>query len=106
MGSGQKLLAEATADVAAGRVLLTAHALRRSVERDISMAELREAAATFEVVEAYPHDKYAPSVLLLGFTRRGRPIHVQLSLKAGPAAIVVTLYEPDPLQWVNHRTRL
>lgn len=40
---------------------LSAHALRRMVERNISKAEICEAGADAEIIESYPDDKYSPS---------------------------------------------
>jgi Domain of unknown function (DUF4258) len=55
--------------LAAGRYLLSRHALRRMVERNISDAMIREAGAVAELIEDYPNDKYSPSCLLLGVLR-------------------------------------
>lgn len=58
------------------------HALKRAVERNISEAEIREAGATFTIIEDYPDDKYSPSCLGLGFTRNARPLHLQVCYTA------------------------
>ena len=55
------------------------HAFKRAVERNISDIEIRQAGANVESIEDYPDDKYSPSCLLLGFTERGRPLHLQVS---------------------------
>jgi Domain of unknown function (DUF4258) len=34
--------------------------------------EIREAIEIGEIIEDYPEDKYAPSCLILGFTKSGR----------------------------------
>ena len=47
------------------------HALDRTILRKISVQEIREASQTAELLEDYPHDKYGPSCLLLGFTLAG-----------------------------------
>ncbi len=48
----------------------------RIQERRLTGDALREAAATLEIIEEYPHDKYLPSYLLRGepgiFTRSWR----------------------------------
>lgn len=55
------------------------HAFLRAVERNINEQEIREAGENAEIVESYPDDKYSPSVLLFGFTRLGRPLHLQVT---------------------------
>jgi hypothetical protein len=82
------------------------HAVDQSILRDISVSEVEEAIATgSEVIEDYPKDKNGPSCLILGFTKTGRPIHLQCSYPSRPLVKVVTLYEPDPDLWVNMRQR-
>ena len=56
------------------------HALNRTVERNISEQDIRQAGLQATIVKQYPNDKYSPSCLLLGFTAAGRPLHIQVSL--------------------------
>jgi len=85
---------------------LSRHAVDQSIVRDISVAELEEAIlGSSEVVEDYPDDKYGPSCLILGFTARRRPLHIQCSYPSRPLVKVITLYEPDPERWIDYRTR-
>jgi hypothetical protein len=51
------------------------------------------------VIEDYPDDKYSPSGLLLGFTRFGRPLHLQVAYGDGERVKIITLYEPDGSEW-------
>jgi len=82
------------------------HALDQSIVRDISVAEMEEAISDrIEVVEDYPDDKYGSSCLILGFTKAGRPLHLQCSYPSRPLIKVITLYEPDPDLWVDLRIR-
>ena len=60
------------------------HAFKRAVERHMSDIEIRQAGAHAEIIEDYPDDKYSPSCLLLGFTERGRPLHLQVSCVDSP----------------------
>ena len=43
--------------------------------------------------------------LLLGFTRAGRPLHMQVSLADTDLVKIVTLYEPDGGEWVDYSVR-
>jgi hypothetical protein len=82
------------------------HAVDQSIIRDISVAEVEQAMGDrSEVIEDYPDDKYGPSCLILGFTRVGRPLHVQCSYPSRPLLKIVTLYEPDPERWTDSRVR-
>lgn len=58
-----------------------------------------------EVIENYPNDKYGPSCLVLGFTRAGRPLHIQCSHPSRPLVKIITLYEPESSKWSEFRTR-
>jgi hypothetical protein len=81
------------------------HAVTQTLQRAISVAEIREAIAAGEVIEDYPSDKYEPSCLILGRTSVQRPLHVQCSYPSRPLLKVITLYEPDPAQWIDFRER-
>jgi len=82
------------------------HAVDQSIIRDISVAEVEEAiSGRCEIIEDYPDDKYGPSCLILGFTKAGRPFHLQCSYPSRPLIKIITIYEPDPDLWVNFRVR-
>lgn len=57
------------------------------------------------VIEDYPDDKYAPSCLLLGFTKRKRPLHIQVSYIDTELVRIITIYEPDPDDWIDFSRR-
>lgn len=78
----------------------------QSIIRDISVAEVEEAIARpSEVIEDYPEDKYGPSCLILGYTKAGRPLHVQCSYPSRPLIKIITLYQPVPGLWIDFRVR-
>ena len=82
------------------------HAVDQSVLRSISVLEVVEAiAGKSEVIEDYPDDKYGASCLILGFTKVGRPLHLQCSCPSRPLIKIVTLYEPDPDLWLEFKIR-
>ena len=81
------------------------HAVDQSILRLISVQELREAIDNSEIIEEYPDDKYGPSCLILGFTSKNRPIHIQCSYPSRPLIKIVTLYEPDPKLWIDLKVR-
>jgi hypothetical protein len=88
-----------------GEFEFTHHALRRAVERNISDAEIRQAAQNGKRIEDYPQDKYSPSCLILGFTETGRPLHIQVSYIETEMVRIITLYEPDPDEWTAFSER-
>lgn len=85
------------------QLLFTNHAVRRMLERAISDVEVQQAIVNGEVIEDYPEDKYGPSCLIYGRTQARRPLHVQCS--APPRVRIITVYEPDPHEWIDRRVR-
>ena len=75
------------------------------VERNISEQDIREAGENAEIIESYPQDKYSPSGLLLGMTSAGRVLHIQVSFVESDATKIITIYEPDPNEWIENRKR-
>lgn len=100
-----KTLPQIQQELAAGQFEFSRHALRRVVERNISEQEICEAGATAEIIESYPQDKYSPSGLLLGMTSAGRALHVQVSFVESDTTKFITIYEPDPNEWIENRKR-
>ena len=99
------MIEQIRAKVQAGQFEFSKHAVDQSILRRISLRELVQAIADGEIIENYPDDKYGPSCLVLGFTIAGRPLHVQCSHPSRPLVKIVTLYEPDPDQWIDLRVR-
>jgi hypothetical protein len=93
------------AALAAGRFDFTEHAAERAVVRNIGEREIQEAGSQAVTIEEYPDDKYGPTRLLLGFTGTGRPLHMQVADSPSPTVRIVTLYEPNPAEWEDHRRR-
>jgi hypothetical protein len=82
------------------------HAVDQSIIREISVEEVKEAiAGRCEIIEDYPDDKYGPSCLILGFTKTGRPLHLQCSYSSRPLIKIITLYEPDSDLWIDLKVR-
>jgi len=100
-----ELLEEIRAKFARDEFEFSKHATDQSILREISVSEIREAITKAEIIEDYPDDKYGPSCLLLGFTLANRPIHLQCSYPSRLIIKVVTVYEPDPAEWVDYRVR-
>jgi hypothetical protein len=88
-----------------GSYEISRHAQRRIVERNITEQEIREAAPAAEIIEDYPDDKYSPSCLILLVTVAQRPLHVQVCYAEPETLKLITVYEPDPVLWVDFRKR-
>jgi len=100
------LLDEIREKIATREYEFSKHAVDQTIVRGIGVSELEEAVSNqSEIIEDYPEDKYGPSCLILGFTRTGRPLHVQCSYPTRPLVKIVTLYEPDPALWIDLRIR-
>lgn len=101
-----ELLSEIREKIRQRQYEFSKHAVDQSFIRNISVAELEEAiAGRAEVIENYPKDKYGPSCLILGYTKGGRPLHVQCSYPSRPLIKVITLYQPDSDLWIDNRIR-
>jgi hypothetical protein len=67
----------------------------RFIARELILAE----AASYELVEAYPDDKYLPSYLVLG-GQGVETFHVLFAVDVeGDNVRVITAYRPDPAEW-------
>ena len=99
------MIEEIRAKIAAGRFEFSKHAVDQSLIRRISVQELREAIANGEIIEDYPQDKVGPSLLILGFTEEGRPLHIQCSYPSRPLVKIITLYQPDRSLWIDFKVR-
>ena len=81
------------------RILWTYHLNMRSARRFIRRETILAAVDTFELVEAYPTDKYLPSYLLLA-RNDADVLHVLFAVDiAGDSVRAVTAYRPDPDEW-------
>ncbi len=99
-------IAQIQDQVQQGRYWLTSHAERERESEKITIREIEEAFLSHqaEVIESYPEDIRGRSCLVLGFTKSGNPLHVVYGLGA-EELIVITVYRPDPEQWINWRLR-
>jgi len=100
---GTLMIEQIHAKIQAGQFEFSKHAVDQSILRQISVHELQEAIANGEIIEGYPDDKYGPSCLVLGFTEAGRPLHIQCSYPSRLLVKIITLYEPDPTEWIEFR---
>lgn len=81
------------------------HAVDQSILKRITRREVEEAVTSGQIIEDYPTDKYGPSCLIFGMTAAGRPLHVQCTYPTRPKVKLITLYEPDPTEWIDFKIR-
>ena len=80
-------------------ILWTYHVNMRLAGRFIPREVILAAVATYELVEAYPDDKYLPSYLILA-RHESEAFHVLFAADVeGDNVRVVTSYRPDPREW-------
>lgn len=85
--------------VRARRILWTYHVNLRLKGRFVSRDLILDAVDSYELVEAYPEDKYLPSYLVLA-RRPGDAIHVLFAADVeGDNVRIVTAYRPSPDEW-------
>jgi len=81
------------------RIYWTYHVNMRLAGRHISRRDICEAIDTYELVEAYPDDKYLPSYLVLA-SMAPNAFHVLFGTDvAGDNVRVVTAYRPSANDW-------
>jgi hypothetical protein len=82
-------------------VIYRVQAVRRMFERGIAETDVQKVLSEGEEIASYPDDVPYPSRLLLGWCS-GRPLHVVAAYNSqDDEHIVITVYEPDPLQWLD-----
>ena len=81
------------------------HAVDQSILRHITRKEILEAIENGEIIEDYPEDKFGPSCFIYGKTNLERPLHIQCSYPTRPKIKIITVYEPDPEEWIDFKRR-
>lgn len=82
-----------------GRILWTYHVNMRLRQRFITRETIIAAGESYEIVEAYPDDKYFPSYLLLG-RWGGEAFHALFGTDVdGQNVRVITVYYPSSEEW-------
>jgi hypothetical protein len=89
-----------------GRMLWSYHVNMRMQKRSISRKQIVEAVSSYEIIEAYPEDKYMPSYLVYA-VYHDIVIHVLFAVDLEDRNVrIVTAYYPDLIHWSdNFKTR-
>ena len=84
----------------AAESLWTYHVNMRLEGRFIAREAILGAVESFQIIEAYPEDKYLPSFLLLAKGEKSR-FHVLIAIDlAGNNIRIVTAYRPGQEHWM------
>jgi hypothetical protein len=71
----------------------------RLKERSIPRTHILESTNEYEMIEAYPDDKYLPSYLVYS-RHKSRIFHILFAVDvAGDHVRIVTAYYPAPQEW-------
>jgi hypothetical protein len=85
--------------VRSGKVKWTYHVNMRLKQRFIPRTHILESTVQYEIIEAYPEDKYLPSYLVYS-RHAGRIFHILFATDVvGDHVRIVTAYYPTPQEW-------
>jgi hypothetical protein len=92
--------------IRANRIRITDHADEEAEADKLTFDEIYFSVLHGEVIENYPTEKPYPSCLIYGQTFSGDPVHsVWAYNESNKWAVLITVYRPDPNQWIDWRKR-
>ncbi|MDD2864353.1 MAG: DUF4258 domain-containing protein [Methylococcales bacterium] len=93
-------------DVENYEIVYRLHASKRMFEREISDDDVEYLLKNGEIIERYDEDYPLPSLLLNGFSINKRPLHLVVAVnREEKRLIIVTVYEPNTLKWLDNFSR-
>jgi hypothetical protein len=86
------------------------HAHQEMLLDRLSTAEVLAAGARADLLEDYADRPEGHTLLLLGHTAEGKPVHIVANVSAferdwSEPVVIVTVYRPESPNWVDERTR-
>jgi hypothetical protein len=85
--------------IRAGKYIISFTHTEKVRLRKIEVEEIEEAIYEGAIIEPYSDDPRGPSCLILGFTKRGRPLHILCGRLEEDEVLIITAYEPDLKEW-------
>lgn len=76
----------------------------REAER-ILISDVENAILKGEILEDYPNDPRGSSCLILGYGKKGCPIHIVCGKTNSGKLRIITVYIPTLSKWIDERTR-
>ncbi|MDD5673919.1 MAG: DUF4258 domain-containing protein [Chitinivibrionales bacterium] len=94
------------AAIESNKIKITEHADEEAVDDQLTLSEILYSVENGEIIEDYPTDKPYPSCLVFGKNEQKNPIHsVWAYNNANGWAVLITVYRPDPIRWIEWKTR-
>jgi len=82
------------------KIAFKKHALTRMLERSIDSNDVVEALLNCEIIKKYEQDKPLSSYLIIGYTGKKKPLHINLAIDDIDEMIwIITVYRPDKNLW-------
>ena len=92
--------------IKADRVIVSRHAREEADNDNLTLQLILFAVIQGEIIEDYPDDRPYPSCLIYGQNKQKQPIHsVWAYNQENGWAVLITVYRPNPQQWINGRIR-
>jgi len=76
------------------------HADEERKSDNLLISEIEEALLSGTILESYPDDPRGNSCLVVGFTKRGKPLHIVCG-QSGDALVIITVYIPSPPKFIT-----
>ena len=83
-----------------GRYYFSKHADQERQRDNLTISEVEESILEGRILERYENTGRGESLLVVGFSREGKPIHVVCG-KRGSSLTVITIYIPMPPKFKN-----
>lgn len=80
------------------------HAHQERQAEEVTIEDVKIALLNGEIIEEYPDDPRGESCLVLGRSKN-RFLHSVCGWKANGWLFIITVYIPQPLKWIDERTR-
>lgn len=90
------------ARIKAGRFSITDHALTESFKDGVTITDILYALDHGKIIEKYRHRQRC---LVYGKTSDKVSIHIVIDYSWEEEIDIVTVYRPDPREWLNFQTR-
>lgn len=88
------------------KIRITDHADEEAHADNLSFDEIFISVVNGKILENYPDDKPFPSCLVLGRNIKNEPIHsVWAYNPENNWVVLITVYRPDPLRWIDWEKR-
>jgi hypothetical protein len=88
------------------RIRITDHADEEAFSDKLTYKDIFNSILQGGVIENYPDDKPYPSCLIFGLNKSKEPIHSVWAFNPeNEWAVLITVYRPDPIRWINWVTR-